>query len=75
MNIPIAILDENGNFKKLVLGVDYLSKLAEMMRKDGPTEIHTMDDDGRRKTYKAHAVIVTAKGHKGNFMHLPEDVQ
>ena len=75
MNIPIAIVDENGKFHKLVINTKMFGQFAEMLRKDGPTDIHTMDDNGNKKTYKAHGMVLVAKGCKGNFMYIPEEVE
>lgn len=73
MNVPIAIVDENGSFHNMVISSEFLSELGKMLRTEGITPIHTMNDSGNKHTYNAQAVVLMAKGCKGNMMFLPND--
>lgn len=73
MNVPISIVDENGSFHNMTIGSDFVSELAKMMRVEGITPIHTMDDNGNKRTYNVQAFVLMSKGCKGNMMFLPND--
>jgi hypothetical protein len=57
----------------MVISTQFLSELGKMLRTEGITSIHTMDDNGNTRTYNAQAVVLMAKGCKGNIMFLPND--
>lgn len=71
MNFPIGIVDENGSVKTLVINEKFLVELNKKLRTEGITEIHTSDDNGNFKTYKAQAIIQMARGCKGHMMFIP----
>ena len=70
-NFPIGIVDEEGTIHTLVINDEFLIALNKKLRAEGITEVHTSDDNGRLKTYKAQAVIQMAKGAKGHMMYIP----
>lgn len=73
MNIPIAVADENGTFNKMVVSSDFLKDIAETLRTEGVSPIHTIDDKGNKKTYNAHAIVLMAKGSTHSVLVIPQD--
>lgn len=71
MNFPIGIVDEEGNIKTIAINEKFLVELNKKLRAEGITEVHTFDDSGNQKTYKAQAIIQMAKGSKGHVMFIP----
>jgi hypothetical protein len=73
MNIPVWVIDENGRGNTIVINQTFLTQLSEKLRKEGITEVHTSDDEGRLKTYKVQAVVLMAKGCNGHVMFIPNE--
>lgn len=69
MNIPVGLVDEKGSIKTVIISDTFLSELSKALRTDGITPVHTYDN-GRLQTYNTQAVVLMAKGCKGNVMFI-----
>lgn len=73
MNIPIGLVDEKGKINTVIINETFLAELSIKLRVNGIVPVHTYDDKGKLLTYNTQAVILMAKGCKGNIMFIPND--
>lgn len=73
MNFSIGVIDEKGSIKTIVINETFLIELNRKLKKEGITQVHTSDDNGRFKTYNIQGVIQMAKGCKGHMMYIQND--
>lgn len=67
MNIPVGIIDENGEMRRTKIPESLLSELVKKINTKGMTSIHTA-----KESHKAQAIIVMAKDCEGKMLFIPD---